>query len=119
MRVYLVIGMIFLILANVTGSGFVSGRLNARLYRNSDEYHFTMRDHFWDADNASSLIEIYHLTSNHVLQREIRWRLSDYYFYYAYEPWQNRSIIKRLNIQQIEAFFEGEDIILYRWRYKP
>ncbi|MCL2360551.1 MAG: DUF4173 domain-containing protein [Defluviitaleaceae bacterium] len=105
MRTYLIIGMVFLVLANVSGSGFLSGRLNAHLYRNSNEYHFTMRDHFWDADNASSLIEIYHLTGNDSLRADIRWRLVAYYWQYIDEPWQNRSIIKRANLRQIEAYF--------------
>ncbi|MCL2528403.1 MAG: DUF4173 domain-containing protein [Defluviitaleaceae bacterium] len=104
MRVYLIIGMIFLVVANVSGSGFVSGRLNANLYRRSSEYHFTMRDHFWDADNASSLIEIYRMTDNGWLRMDIRDRLQDYQRRYANEPWQNRSIIKRVNMRQIRMF---------------
>ncbi|MCL2572734.1 MAG: DUF4173 domain-containing protein [Defluviitaleaceae bacterium] len=106
MRVYLIIGMIFLVVANVSGSGFVSGRLNANLYRRSNEYHFTMRDHFWDADNAASLMEIYRLTDNDNLQSAIRWRLERYQAVYENEPWQNRSIIKRINLRQIERFLQ-------------
>jgi len=106
MRVYLITGMVFLVAANVSASGYVSGRLNANLYRNSSEYHFTMRDHFWDADNAVSLIEIYHLTDNQSLQSQIHTRLHNYYFNYANEPWQNRSIIKRRNLRYIQAFLE-------------
>ena len=106
MRVYLIIGMVFLVVANVSASGFVSGRLNANLYRNSSEYHFTMRDHFWDADNAVSLIEIFHLTDNQYLQSQIHSRLFRYYRNYAHEPWQNRSIIKRRNLRSIQAFLE-------------
>ena len=104
MRVYLIIGMVFLVVANVSASGYVSGRLNANLYRRSNEYHFTMRDHFWDADNAASLIEIYHLTTNDRLRQDIRSRLRSYQWRYAYEPWQNRSIIKRINLRQIASF---------------
>jgi len=106
MRVYLIIGMVFLVVANMSASGFVSGRLNANLYRTNGGFHFTMRDHFFDADNAGSLIEIFYQTGNAQLQLEIHGRLYRYYRNYANEPWQNRSIIKRINIRQIEAFLE-------------
>ena len=76
-----------------------------------------MRDHFWDADNAASLMEIYRLTHDERLQRDIRWRLVDYYFQYKGEPWQNRSIIKRINLGQIEDFFENSDMLSYWWRH--
>jgi len=115
MRSFLIIGMIFLMLANVTGSGFVSGRLNATLYQTNSSFHFTKRDHFWDADNASSLIEIYNFTDNGDLQADIRRRLARYYWRYIDEPWQNRSIIKRINLRQIEDFF-GSRSALMRWR---
>jgi len=104
MRVYLIIGMVFLVAANVSGSGFVSGRLNANLYRHSSEYHFTMRGHFWDADNAGSLIEIYGVTDNASLRTDIRVRLRNYHERYVDEPWQNRSIIKRMNLRRVETF---------------
>jgi len=110
MRVYLITGMIFLVIANITASGFVSGKLNAHLYKNSTDYHFTMRDHFWDADNAASLIEIYHQTNDQGLRESIRWRLQNYYWQYINEPWQNRSIIKRINLRQIEAFYSPENV---------
>jgi len=117
MRVYLIVGMVFLVVANITGSGYVSGRLNANLYRNSDQYHFTMRDHFWDADNASSLIEIYRITNNQRLQEDISSRLANYYTFYIDEPWQNRSIIKRVNLRQIEEFFGPASVPRNRiWR---
>jgi len=106
MRVYLIIGMVFLVLGNVSSSGYVSGRLNSSLYRNSGGFHFTMQDHFYNADNAGSLIEIYHATSNDALQTQIRGRLESYHRRYANEPWQNRSIIKRANMRQIERFLQ-------------
>ena len=107
MRVYLVIGMVFLVVANVSASGFVSGRLNANLYRRSTGFHFTKAGHFWNADIGTSLIEIYRHTNNPELQRDIRWRLQSYYNRYIDEPWQNRSIIKRANLRQINRFFES------------
>jgi len=110
MRVYLIIGMLFLVVANVSASGFVSGRLNASLYRASG-FHFTMRDHFFDADNAGSLIDIYRHTNNEQLQSQIHSRLYRYYRIYTNEPWQNRSIIKRINIWQIEMFLESNPYI--------
>jgi len=104
MRAYLIIGMVFLVVANVSASAFVSGKLNVNQYRTG---HFTMRDHFYNADNARSLIEIYHMTDSEKLQDQIRGRLQQYYSRYANEPWQNRSIIKRMNMRHIAAFLEN------------
>ena len=106
MRVYLIIGMVFLVVANVSGSGFVSARLNAWLYRTNPGYHFTMRDHFLSADNAGGLMEIYRRSDYDAaaMKTTIRGRLESYYRAYANEPWQNRSIIKRIYIRQIREF---------------
>ena len=110
MRVYLIIGMMFLVVANVSASGFVSGRLNTSLYRGSG-FHFTMRDHFYNADNARNLIEVYHITNNEDLQREIHRRIQIYYYSYANEPWQNRSMLKRINMRYIAEFLEDNPFI--------
>ena len=110
MRIYLIIGMVFLVVANVSASGFVSGRLNTILYRASG-FHFTMRDHFYNPDNARSLIEIYRSTDNVNLQWEIHRRVQVYYDSYANEPWQNRSLIKRINMRHIAAFLEDNPFV--------
>ena len=118
MRFYLIIGMVFLVVANVSASGFVSGRLNTVLYRNRG-FHFTMRDHFFDADNARNLLEVHRMTNNEVLKREINRRVAYYYYSYANEPWQNRSIIKRLNMRHIAAFLEDNPYVPEKsfWHY--
>ena len=113
MRVYLITGMVFLVVANVSASGFVSGRLNANQYR-AGAFHFTMHDHFYNADNARSLIEIYYLTDSEILQWQIHSRLNRYHHVHANEPWQNRSIIKRINLRHIELFLEGRPPISYK-----
>ena len=106
MRVYLIIGMVFLVVANVSASGFVSGRLNVSLYRANGGFHFTMRDHFYNADNARNLIEVYRMTDNANLRWEIHRRIQVYYDTYSSEPWQNRSILKRINMRYVAAFLE-------------
>ena len=111
MRVYLITGMVFLVVANVSASGYVSGRLNTNLYRTNGGFHFTMRDHFYDADNARSLIEVYHLTVNATLRWEIHRRIQVYYDSYANEPWQNRSIMKRINIRHMAEFLDDNPFV--------
>ncbi|MCL2378166.1 MAG: DUF4173 domain-containing protein [Defluviitaleaceae bacterium] len=121
MRVYLITGMVFLVVANVSASGFVSGRLNVNLYR-SRGFHFTMRDHFFSADNAGNLLDVYRLTDNTTLQLEIHRRIQYYYDSYTNEPWQNRSIMKRINMRRMGLFLEDNPYIFEkhnygRWRF--
>ena len=114
MRVYLITGMVFLLVANVSASGFVSGRLNVRQYGSR---HFTMRDHFHSADNAGSLIEIHNMTNDEDLQHQIRSRLVSYHLRYANEPWQNRSIIKRINMRRVSNFMTTHPYL--DWQVRP
>lgn len=106
MKFYIVTGMIFFIIGNFTGTGWLSTSLNVNKYVSDANFSFNVSDHFLGADSAGDLIKLYYFTDNTLLQEDIRRRLTSIRASYVNEPWQNRSVIKRVNLRHIEVFLE-------------
>jgi len=105
-RFFLVVGMVFFLIANFTSTAYFSGRLNtARHFDNTRQFTFNIANsHFLGVDNAREMIVIYRATDDHHLQFAIRSMLGDLQRRYQNEPWQSRSLIKRINLRHIDNF---------------
>jgi len=106
-KVYTVIGLFFLIIANVSASESVSTHLNANRYITTDNFRFNLNDHYLGMDSARGLMAVYNNSHDAVRREQVRNRLERIHRRYVDEPWQNRSIIKRINIRHVERFLNG------------
>ena len=105
LKFYLVVGLLFFFIANFTSTAYFSGRLNtARHFDLARQYNFDINSHFLGVDNAAELIRIYHASSDEHLRFRIRSELAGYRRRYQNEPWQSRSVLKRVNLRHIEEF---------------
>ena len=97
-RFYVVSGMVFFIIANVTTTSYFSSRMNFNLhFSSSREYTFDLQSHFINPDSIGILERLYpHVGA--VERRQIRQHIFRFRRAYLIEPWQNHSLLKRIGL---------------------
>jgi|GEM_PF-809676 len=110
-RFYLVVGLVFFVVANVTSTAFVSARLNTLWhFSESREYVFDEHSHFLTIDSARDLILIYESTDDQNMRRNILWSLEAMYNRHQNEPLQNWSLIKHINMTHLSQFLGEQSV---------
>ena len=105
LKTYLVVGLLFLAVANITTTAHMAGRLNLQRHMMQGGRDFDLSSHFLGIDNATQLIELYpHV--NATQQERIRDLLHWLYTNERIMHWQNFSAIRAANLERISRFLE-------------
>ena len=105
-KFYLMVGLVFFIIANFTSTSFVSGRLNTIWHFNPHrEYVFDEHSHFLGIDNVRDLILIHDHATDLSVQMNIAHHLHVLRNRHDNAPWQNWSLLQHIHMTHLHQFF--------------